>query len=91
MSEWVQLRLKSAVLERWQLPNIEYPVRSERVAGVFGADEELPWPELLYGLQMISEQNRAEQNLNAERSNQWQGLEPAMARLAELMVPEKSR
>lgn len=91
MSEWVQLRLKPGVLQRWQLPNIDYPVRSERVAEVLGADEELPWSELLYGLQMISEQNRAEQNHNTEKTYQWQELEPAMSRLVQLLVPEVSR
>ena len=91
MSEWVQLQLKPGVLQRWQLPNIDYPVRSERVAEVLGADEELPWSELLYGLQMISEQNCAEQNHNTEKSYQWQELEPAMSRLVQLLVPEVSR
>jgi hypothetical protein len=32
MSEWVQVRLNSAVLERWELPNIDYPVLSDRVS-----------------------------------------------------------
>jgi hypothetical protein len=106
MSEWVQLRLKSAVLERWELPNIDYPVLSDRVAEVLAMDHELPWSELLYGLQLASAQKSNTQKSSTQKSSaqiaserepseatsyEWQGLEPAMARLAELMVPEKSR
>lgn len=69
MSEWVQLRLKSSGLERWELPNIDYHVLSDRVAEVLAMDHELPWSELLYGLQLASTQKSSTQMASTQMAS----------------------
>jgi hypothetical protein len=77
-SALVMLRFKGAALEQLGLPDIDYPVPSELVEQALASDGELPLAEMLFGLQLHSRQGATD----------WQALEPAMARLAELMAPE---
>lgn len=75
---FAELHLREATLERNGLPNIPYPVPPTALESAARAGGELPLPLLLFGLQERSRDGEAP----------WRELEPAMARLAELLAPD---
>ena len=74
----VELRLKPETLERYSLPNILYPMSLEAFDAALGSDAELDFGLMLYQLQKRSREGDAD----------WQQLEPAMDRLAQLVAPD---
>lgn len=74
----VMLRFKTAALERLGLPDIEYPVMLGSLDAALGDQGELPFAQMLFGLQLHCQ----------DGASDWQTLEPAMARLAELIAPQ---
>lgn len=79
--DFVELVLKPEALERYGLPVMAYPLLSQAFLEAIGGDGELPLPDMLFGLQ----------NKSARDCPDWQSLEPAMARLAELIAPDDGR
>ena len=77
----LDLQFKQAFLARHGLPDIAYPVRPNVLDAVISGDGEPPFAELLYGLQLRS----------SEAPSEWQGWEPALDRLAELIAPDDPR
>jgi len=75
------LHLKADVLERYQLPDIAYPIRKSDLTVCLEESGSLPVASLLHGLQQRSRDGAAE----------WQQVEPAMDRLAELLAPDDAR
>ncbi len=75
------IHLKPAVLARLGLPDLAYPVPVEALHSVLGDGGELHFALLLHGLQQRSRDGQSP----------WQGLEPAMDRLAELAAPDDDR
>ena len=75
------LHLKANVLERYQLPDIAYPIRKNDLAACLEGSGSLPLASLLHGLQQRSRDGEAE----------WKQLEPAMDRMAELLAPDDAR
>lgn len=69
---------------------IGWGVPSDWVAEIVTGEDELPWSVLLGGLQIASEQQGSEQPAGEQPATAWQRLEPAMAQLVELILPEKS-
>lgn len=69
------------MLELHGLPNIGYPVSVEGIDAVIGAGGELPFALMLHGLQQAS----------ADGDVDWMSLEPAMARLGQLIAPQDGR
>ena len=79
--DFAELHLKADTLERYRLPDIPYPFPvSELVAALVGGVD-LPLAMMLHGLQQQSRRGEA----------QWQQIEPAMDRLAELLAPDDTR
>lgn len=74
MNDFVELHLNSDTLAELGLPDIGYPVPRAEFDIV---SDKLHLATLLYGLQWKS----------AQPGSDWPALEPAMARLAELMTP----
>lgn len=77
----LELRLKPAMLARYNLPDILYPMSLESFDAALGSDAELDFGMMLYQLQMRSRDGDAD----------WQHLEPAMDRLAQLVAPDDPR
>ena len=77
----VDLQIKPSFLERFGLPDIPYPVRKDAFEAAIGNGGEPPFAEMLFGLQLQS----------AEGTADWEGLEPALDRLAELIAPDDHR
>jgi hypothetical protein len=76
-----EMHFKKPMLEKLGLPNIGYPISSEAFAAAIANGGELPFAEMLFGLQAKSRSGTAD----------WQSLEPAIARLAELIAPDDPR
>jgi hypothetical protein len=81
MPPFATLRLKPDVLARYGLPDIAYPIATEDLRSALATDGELPFAQMLYGLQQRS----------CEADTPWQTLEPAMERLAALLAPDDHR
>ena len=77
----VELRLKPETLERYSLPDILYPMSLRSLDAALRGDAELDFGQMLYQLQKRSRQSDAD----------WQQLEPAMGRLAQLVAPDDPR
>lgn len=77
MQNFVELCLKPATLALYGLPDIPYPL-SVADLSVTLDDGNLPLATMLYGLQLHSRDGETE----------WQQIEPAMDRLAELLAPD---
>ena len=78
MQKLTELHLKPALLKRYGLPDIAYPMSAADMQPALQEDGELPLADMLYGLQQHSSDGEA----------QWQQIEPAMDRLAELLAPD---
>lgn len=74
----LELRLKPASLARFNLPDILYPMSLESFDAALGDDAELDFGLMLYQLQVRSRDGDAD----------WQLIEPAMDRLAQLVAPD---
>ncbi len=74
----VSIRFTADVLDEHDLPDMPYPVREEAMKASVEKQGELPWAEVLYGLQATLSQGRSP----------WQRLQPAMATLASLIAPK---
>lgn len=79
--DFVELMLKPEALERYGLPAMAYPVPKQALFDAIGTGSDLPLPQMLFGLQQKS----------ARDCPDWQSLELAMARLAELVAPDDGR
>jgi hypothetical protein len=77
----IDLRLKPATLAHYNLPDILYPISLAAFDMALSGDGELPFASMLNQLQMRSKDGAAD----------WQSLEPAMDRLAELLAPNDPR
>lgn len=77
----IDLRLKPATLAHYNLPDILYPISLAVFDMVLSGDGELPFASILNQLRMRSKDGAAD----------WQSLEPAMDRLAELLAPNDPR
>jgi hypothetical protein len=77
----LELRLKPSTLEQYRLPDILYPMSLESLDATLGGDAELDFGLMLYQLQMRSRDGDAD----------WQIIEPAMDRLAQLVAPDDPR
>ena len=77
----MDIRLKPATLAQYDLPDILYPVSLADFNAALSADGNLPFAPILYQLQVRSRAGDAD----------WQSLEPAMDRLAELLAPNDPR
>jgi hypothetical protein len=77
MSDFAELRLKPALLERYALPDIGYPVPVDRLLELLATDHSLDHAELLFWLQQRS----------ADAGRDFRQYELAMARLARLLAP----
>ena len=73
--------LKPGPLARYGLPDIAYPIPAGDMQSALLGDGELPLAVLLHGLQQRGRAGEA----------QWQQIEPAMDRLAELLAPDDAR
>ena len=78
MQNFIEINLKPQTLERYSLPDIPYPITIDDLQTSLDHDEGPPFATLLYNLQKRSEYD----------CPHWQELEPAMARLAELLAPK---
>jgi len=77
----IDLRLKPATLAHYNLPDIPYPISLAAFDMALSGDSELPFASMLNQLQMRSKAGAAD----------WQILEPAMDRLAQLIAPNDPR
>jgi hypothetical protein len=78
MSEYTQMKWNAGLLERYDLPDIGYPVPIDALESILLSDGQVEFVDMLYWLQESS----------VEQSSDWKDLEPAMIRLAELLAPE---
>lgn len=76
-----ELRLKPTTLAQYNLPDILYPMSLGSFDAALGGDGELDFGQMLYQLQKRSRDGDAD----------WQQLEPAMGRLAQLVAPDDPR
>jgi len=81
MLELVELKFKPGFLERFDLPDIAYPLTQEAFEAAISNPTEPVFAEMLFGLQLRSRDGSAD----------WVSLEPAMDRLAQLIAPEDPR
>ena len=81
MQNFAELHLKPGPLARYGLPDIPYPIPAGDMQSALLGDGELPLAVMLHGLQQRSRAGEA----------QWQQIEPAMDRLAELLAPDDAR
>jgi hypothetical protein len=72
------MHFKPGALAQLGLPEIGYPVPFATFDRLMGHPQDLPFPEMLHGLQQASSKGDAD----------WQTHELAMARLAELIAPD---
>ena len=77
----MDIRLKTATLAQYDLPDILYPVSLANFGAALSADGNLPFAPILYQLQVRSRAGDAD----------WQNLEPAMERLAQILAPDDPR
>ena len=77
MTDFAELHLKPALLERYALPDLGYPIPLLIIPEVLTAPDELSLELLLFWLQQASR----------EASRDFRRYEPAMARLAQLLAP----
>lgn len=80
MQNLIELHLKPRPLEHYGLPDIPYPIPVTDMQSALLGDGELPLAVMLHGLQQHSRDGEA----------QWQQIEPAMDRLAELLAPDNA-
>ena len=78
---FIDIRLNQKILDDYGLPDIAYSVPMYSVDAALSNDGTLPFAEMLYGLQQRSRIGNSE----------WQSLEPAMDRLAQLIAPHNTR
>ena len=81
MQNFAEIHLKPETLERYGLPDILFPVPKAELQVALSGDGELPLAAMLHGLQQRSRDGEA----------QWQQVEHAMDRLAELLAPDDHR
>ena len=81
MQDFAELHLKPETLARYGLPDIPYPVPTTDLKSALLENGDLPLAVMLHGLQQRSRDGEAE----------WQQVEPAMDRLAELLAPDDAR
>ena len=81
MPKIIEMRLKPQILEEYGLPDIEYPVHLDTLEAALGESGEMPFAEMLFGLQERSRAGTAD----------WLRLEPAMERLAQILAPRDER
>lgn len=77
----LEIRLKPDTLEQFALPDVLYPMSLQSFDHALGGEAELDFGQMLYQLQKFSRQGDAD----------WQLLEPAMGRLAQLVAPDNPR
>lgn len=80
MHQMIELHPRADALDMLGLPSIPYPVALPAFQAAVANDGELPLADMLHGLQ-----------LRAAEAADWQRLEPAMTRLAELLAAEDAR
>ncbi len=81
MQNFAELHLKPETLAQYGLPDIAYPVPAADLKSALLDNGDLPLAVMLHGLQQRSQDGEAE----------WQQVEPAMDRLAELLAPDDAR
>jgi hypothetical protein len=81
MKEFTQIRWRSDLLRNLGLPDIGYPVPLDAYDEVLSSDGQVSFTSMLCWLQEFS----------ARQKQGWRDLEPAMARLSELLAPEDTR
>ncbi len=81
MQNFAELHLKPETLARYGLPDIPYPIPAADLKSALLDNGDLPLAAMLLGLQQRSRDGEAE----------WQQVEPAMDRLAELLAPDDAR
>ncbi|GGK10047.1 hypothetical protein [Luteimonas terricola] len=81
MQSMIELHPKPDALHGLGLPAIPYPVALPAFQAAVANDGELPLADMLHGLQLRA----------ADAAADWQRMEPAMARLAELLAPDDAR
>src|SRR5262245_57552807 len=77
MDGFVEMNLDEDALARLGLPNIPYPIPLEAFEDAVSGGGDMPFAVMLFGLQASS-----------SSSKEWKELEPAMARLVELVAPD---
>ena|GEM_PF-294415 len=81
MQSFVDIHLNQKSLHTYSLPDIAYSVPIRSLDTALSNDGQLPFADMLYGLQQRSRVGNVE----------WQSLEPAMERLAQLIAPQDTR
>ncbi|QDW66023.1 hypothetical protein [Luteimonas granuli] len=81
MHQMIELHPRPDALSGLGLPAIPYPVALQTFQAAVANDGELPLADMLHGLQLRAARPGAD----------WQRMEPAMARLAELLAPDDPR
>jgi len=81
MQNFAELHLKPETLAQYGLPDIPYPVPAADLKSAVLDNGDMPLAVMLHGLQQRSRDGEAE----------WQLVEPAMDRLAELLAPDNAR
>jgi len=81
MKGFGHMEFAADILQKHGLPEMEDPDRMGAMEDAIARADELPFAELLFGLQQKSSHGDC----------CWTALQPAMARLAELIVPEDDR
>ena len=81
MQNFAELHLKPETLAQYGLPNIPYPVPETDLKSALLDNGDLPLAVMLHGLQQRSRDGDAE----------WQEVETAIDRLAELLAPDDAR
>ena len=77
----IEVRLKPAMLARYNLPDILYPMSLAAFDAALSGDGDWPLASVLYQLQSRAREGGAD----------WQNLEPAMERLAQILAPDDPR
>ena len=80
MQQMIELHPRADALDVLGLPAIPYPVALPVFQAAVANDGALPLADMLHGLQVRATDTAA-----------WERLEPAMARLAELLAPDDAR
>ncbi|MEN1939698.1 hypothetical protein WCE41_02670 [Luteimonas sp. MJ246] len=81
MHQMIELHPTADALTGLGLPAIPYPVALPAFQAAVANDGALPLADMLHGLQLRAARDTAD----------WQAMEPAMARLAELLAPDDAR
>ena len=77
----IEIRLKPTMLARYNLPDILYPMALTAFDAALSEDGDWPLASMLYQLQSRAREGSAD----------WQNLEPAMERLAQIFAPDDPR